>query len=447
MGLTTSPTQRALDTFQNWWLTVRHGRFFYGWWIVIVAFFSDLVGTGATAYTFGVFYQPLGLEFGWSRSMIAGVATVRSVVMGFAGPIIGPLVDRYGARVLMITGGLLGAFSLMAMAFITNAIHFYILYGIVGALALTATGPLVTQTTVAKWFIRKRGRATAITAMGVSGAGIIMVPLTTYIIGSSGWRTAWVVLGLIALVVMVPLAGFLMRRRPEDMGLRPDGDSPPPPATTGSISTKAPQPEATWTLRAAVRTPALWLIILSFNLASMSIAAILLHQINFMLDKGFSAATAATVVSFYSFCAIIGKLIWGFVAERVHVRYLDFMCFSGIAAGIFVLIQANSTWQLFLFSAVYGLTRGAYVLLTPLTYANYFGRTFMGTIQGFTYPFSIVASAGGQLFAAAVYDFTKSYDLAFIIFAVASIVGAFFMLLARPPRLPAPALDLTAPAS
>ncbi len=388
MGVTPSSAQRALDTLQDWWLTIRHRRFFYGWWIVIVAFFSDLVGTGATAYTFGVFYKPLGDEFGWSRSMIAGVATGRSLVSSVIGPVIGPLVDHRDSRAIMAVGGVVGGLSLIAMGFISNdpamaSIQFYILYGVLGALALTATSSLVTQTTVAKWFIRKRGRVTAITSMGVSVAGIVMVPLATLLIAEFGWRTAWATLGVIAMVVMVPLS-LLMRRTPEDMGLNPDGEKDPVPTQTSATPAPARASEATWTLSQAVRTRALWLIIISYNLASVSVSAILLHQINYMSDKGFSATTAAAVVSFYSFCAIIAKLIWGLVAEKVHVQYLNVMCFSGIAAGIIVLINATSVWQLFLFSAVYGLTRGAYVLLTPLTYADYCGRTVRGAIRVFS---------------------------------------------------------------
>lgn len=445
MGVTTSSAQRALHTIQDWWLTIRHRRFFYGWWIVVVSLLSDLVGTGATAYTFGVFYKPMGVEFGWSRSLIAGAVTLRSITSGLVGPVIGPLVDRLGPRLIMVSGGMIGGLTIMAMGFMGNIVHLYILYGVIGALALTATGPLVTQTTVAKWFIRKRGRATAITAMGVSIAGMILVPITAYLIDAYGWRVAWSALGLLALVVMVPLSAIFMRRTPEDYGLQPDGESDPKATQAGSASAPARALETTWTLRAAIRTKALWLIILAFDLASMSISAILLHQVNYMSDKGFSTTTAAAVVSFYAFCAILAKLIWGIIAERVPVRYLNFVCFTGGAAGILILIQANTTFHLFLFAVVYGLTRGAYVLLIPLTYANYFGRAFLGAIRGFTYPFNIIASVGGQLFAAAVYDFTKSYDLAFYLFAGTSMLAGAILLLAKPPRAPSPASELAAP--
>lgn len=420
---------------------LKEGRFFYGWWIVFVGFMAEFVGAGATSYSFGVFFKPMTQEMGWTRTMTSGAVTIRSVAMAFISSLVGPAVDRIGPRAIMVGGSIVTGITFMLMSQITDIPQYYLLYGVIGSIGMAGEGTLVTMTTITKWFVRMRGRATAFATIGVSIAGVVFTPLSAYLIVSYGWRASWVALGLASIILLTPLAAIFMRRQPEDMGLRPDGDPAPAPTPSrpGSSShspSLGSHREVSWTPKAAFKTPALWLILIAFNLSSMSISSILLHQINYMTDKGFSPGEAAAVVSFYALLAALAKLIWGFVAERVHIRYLDIACFVGGGIGILILVYARSVEALFLFALVYGLTRGAYVLLTPLTWANYFGREFIGTIRGILAPFGIISSAGGQLFAAVVYDVSKSYDLAFLIFSATFMAGAFFMFLAKPPSPP-----------
>ena len=412
-------------------------RVYYGWWIVFVSFLSEVTG-GISVYAFPVFYKPMAEAMGWSRTTVALAPTLRTFVSAFISPLIGRLIDHRGPRVIMVIGAILLGGSFVAMAAIGELWHYMLVYSVIGGVALVTRGNLVTLVTVAKWFVRKRGRATAFVTLGVSLSGVIFTPLGAYLVNVYGWRASWVILGVITWIVLVIPAAIFMRRQPEDMGLLPDGEDP-----ANSTTKDAPEggrsggdQEETWTLHQAIRAPTFWLIILTFNLGNMSLTGILLHQFNYITDKGFSEAIAATVITVYAFNAIVAKLIYGFVSERVHIRYLVIICFIGAAIGVAILNAATTIQALFAYTVVYGFTRGSFLTIMPLTYANYFGRRFLGTIRGFSTPFNLFASAGGPLFAAWIFDTKGSYSLAFTVFSVTFLLGAFFMFLAKPRRLP-----------
>ena len=420
----------------------RKPRIFYGWWIVLVAFLSDLM-QGATFYAFPVFYKPMAESLGWSRTTVAIAPTLRTFIGAFISPAIGWLVDRRGPRAIMVIGAILMGISSMAMAGIGEVWQYMLVYGVLGSLAMITRGPLVTLVTVSKWFIRKRGRAMAFVTIGVSLGGLVITPLATYLVGEYSWRVGWFFLGIATWVVLIPSA-LVMRRQPEDMGLLPDGAEPAivRDLSAGSFQAapeegrRAEDIEEDWTLHQAFRSPTFWLIIMAFNLGSLSISSVMLHQFNYITDKGFSSTTAAGVVSMYAFLAIIAKLIYGFVSERVHIRYLVIFSMVGGGIAIAILNVATTWWALYIYAFVYGLTRGAYILVMPLAWANYFGRTFQGTIRGVATPFNVVTSAGGPLFGAWVYDNYGSYSLAFTFFSFTFLLGAFLMFLAKPTKPP-----------
>jgi len=292
-----------------------------------------------------------------------------------------------------------------------------------------ALGDLSGDATVARWFVRRRGRALAVATMGLSSAGIVMPVPVALLIERFGWRAAWLVLGGVVLVLGLA-ATTVMRRRPEDYGLAPDGA----PATRADRSTiDAPVVEVSLGARAATRTPAFWLLVLSTNLAGLGFFGVNLHLFSYITDRGISAAVAATVVTYLYTLHTVAKPLWGLIAERVHVRHCIAACYAGGALGVLLLLGGSMPWLL-AFATVYGLTRGAQSFVTSLAWADYFGREAQGAIRGLASPFRHLSAAAGPIVGGVLYDITGDYRLAFAIFAAAFVAGGGVALLAKPPR-------------
>ena len=399
-------------------------------------FAADIFGW----YTFGLFIGPMTGELGWTTVMMTGAITTRTIAAGLLGPLIGPLIDtKYGARVLMSLGVIIAGGVPIAVSHVQNIWHFYLIYGVIGALGMVGYGSLVTSTIIAKWFIRKRGRAMGISTLGISLCGFAFVPVTHLLISNLGWRNTLVVMGIIVWgLTVIPVAIFV-RRRPEDMGLLPDGDDPESIsvvseglAETDSMSAG----EHIWTLREALRTKALWLLLLGFNLAGLSVFGVMIHLIPYLVDKGFSKDIAAAAMTFFALSCAMVKIPWGLISERVPVRTCMITCYAGCAFGLFVLLTSQSVPHVFAFVVIYGAAMGGDLVLRDLVWADYYGRTFLGTIRGVIMPASMIALACGPLFAAWLYDLTANYQIPYIVFLITFLLGAFFVYLATPPATP-----------
>lgn len=416
-------------------------RFFYGWLIVLVSFVGDLMMAGVGTHSFGFFIKPMTQAFGWTRAQISFSATLRTLTGAVSGVIIGPLLDRYGARPVMVVGAIIAGLGIMLLSRVTAIWQFYLVHGLFSAEGMTAIGGLVATTVVAKWFIRKRGRAMAMVSAGLPLGGAILGPLTQYTITNFGWRTAWVVLGALIWIAVIPLAWIFMRRTPEDHGLLPDGEelsSQQEPGTkeaAGTPNSTGARLEEIWTLKEALRTPTLWIILLSFIFSGMGLSATMLHQIAYISDKGLPPSVGTTNIMVWGFAAAVGSLFWGFLAERVPVRFCVTAAFFVSAAGLVLLITARNLEMVLFYAVVHGVGAGGSSPLDGIITANYYGRRFIGTIRGVIMPIRLISTGGGPLFAAYIYDVTRSYNLAFTIFAITYMLGGLLILLARPPRL------------
>lgn len=420
------------------------GRIFYGWYIVAVCFLVWLAADAFGIYTFGLFIGPISKELGWSTVIITGAQSLRSIIGGMSGPVIGPLADsRHGARVLMAGGIVASGLAAMLCSRMTAAWHFYAIYGVLGSLGMIGFGGMVTNTVIAKWFIRRRGRAMGIAATGISFAGILLVPLVTYLVAHYGWRRTLVVLGLLIWgVALVPVAVFI-RRCPEDMGLLPDGDEAPvggPDGATVGVAGSHAGGERVWTLRESIRTPALWLLLAAFTLSGVGMTGGMIHFYPFLAARGLSGELGAVVITTFAFVCAAVKVPWGIVAEHIHARYCVIATYLGCALGLAILLQFEGVVFAFVYAVVYGINLGGIIVLRELVWADYFGRTFLGAIRGLVNPANVLAMAAGPLGAAWLKDLTGSYQIPFFVFLVCYLFGAVFMYLGKPPRPPEAAL-------
>ena len=293
-------------------------KIFYGWYVVAVSFLCWFAADAYGWYTFGLFLGPMSAELGWNTTTLTGALTMRMVIAALSGPFIGALADKkYGARVVMTLGVIIAGIIPITVSHVREIWHFYFFYGVIGALGSVGFGGLVTNAVIAKWFIRKRGRAMSIAAVGVSLAGVVFVPLSNYFINLFGWRMTLVYLGFIIWTLTVIPVFIFVRRQPEDMGLRPDGDTIRSPLIEKNLAESNPGDdglEEIWTLKEAMRTRAMWLLLIGFNLLGLGMSGVFVHLIPYVKDKGFSSDMAAMAMTILAlFCALV-KIPWGLLS-------------------------------------------------------------------------------------------------------------------------------------
>jgi MFS family permease len=316
--------------------------------------------------------------------------------------------------------------------------HFYVLRGLGVAAGAMCIGNMVVNVTVSKWFLRQRGIAVSFAAMGVSLAGVVLTPVAQFLVDTQGWRQGWVIIGIGVWALIVPTA-FVMRRAPEDYGLRPDGDGDPPaaPVRSPSAPTVLSVDEDHWTRPEAVRTPALWLLIFSFGIANTGLGALIIHLLPFLTDAGFSTGVAAALFSVHAWGAFLCKPVWGLLMGRIHARYLSAVSFLMSATAVVGLLLAaeRQAWlpcAAFLF--LWGLGIGGAIPLQETVWASYYGRRHLGTIRAVAMPFTIIFSAMGPKLAANLYDRSGNYTMAFLLFTAFWLLGALLILSARRPH-------------
>ena len=347
---------------------------------------------------------------------------------------------RSGPRILMLLTGLTMGFSLMGLKWVDNIVVFYVLFGALGALTMIGGAEMLTVAIVPKWFVRKRGRAVAIASTGTAMGPLFFPFLVHGIITLVGWRDAWMVLGIGSMAIMVPLA-LMVRSRPEDIGLLPDGaTAPEPPPASGALRqaqverSSAPRAERSFTRREAVRTYAFWLLVLAFFLSMLGMGGFHANWIPYFQDIGFSPAVGAWAATAYGVCSISIRLVWGLVAERFPVRYLLVVQALLTAVSIVLFLNITSVTTLVIAGASHGLALGGFFIMRPLIIANYFGRQNLGAINGILRPFVTLSGAVSPLLIAGMFDIFGSYREAFLLATLTWVLAAGVVFLAAPPR-------------
>ena len=409
--------------------------------MVIASILAGAVQSGGSVWGASVFVSHMTDELGWARSAFFGAFTLRAVVGGVLSPFIGPLQDtRSGPRILMLLTGITMGFSLMGLKWVDNIVVFYVLFGALGALTMIGGAEMLTVAIVPKWFVRKRGRAVAIASTGTAMGPLFFPFLVHGIISLVGWRDAWMVLGIGSMAIMVPLA-LMVRSRPEDIGLLPDGaTAPEPPPAPGALRQtqgeriSAPRAEQSFTRRQAVRTYAFWLLVLAFFLSMLGMGGFHANWIPYFQDIGFSPAVGAWAATAYGVCSISIRLVWGIVADRFPVRYLLVVQALLTAVSIVLFLNITSVTTLVIAGASHGLALGGFFIMRPLIIANYFGRQNLGAINGILRPFVTLSGAVSPLLIAGMFDIFGSYREAFLLASLTWVLAAGVVFLAAPPR-------------
>ena len=419
---------------------------FHGWWIVLIVFLGSVVGFGIGSIGLGVFIPFMSEDLGWSRTAMSAVFTVRALMMGVSGPIVGFAADRKnGPRLLFLGGGIIAGTSLLILSQSNHIWQFYLSFGVLWSLGQACfSGQVISGSLVSKWFVRLRGRAFGLYTMGIPAGGAIFVPLIAILISWQGWRGAWASLAILTWLIVIPLSLIIVRRQPEDIGLLPDGvqeqeEHPDPraPFTDTRILSMASE-EIGWTVTMALRTSTAWLLLIGFILSNMAGGAFMVHQVAAINDKGFSIELASGVMTVLFFFSFIIKPIAGVLTEKIPARHVAVFFMALAGTSLLVLSVADSVLLLMLFAVLYGCGVGATTVLQALIWANYYGRQFQGSIRGTLSPLFAISQAFSPVFAGWMYDTTGNYDQAFTIVGVAVYCAGILILIARPPIFKTP---------
>jgi MFS transporter, OFA family, oxalate/formate antiporter len=398
------------------------GRLFPGW-VVVGAAFLILFSAYGAQYSFGIFFSALLEEFGWSRASLAGAFSLYAFaycVIGFGA---GRLSDRFGPRAVVAAGGLFLGGALAGMALVTTLWQPYVLYGLVAALGM-GTAYVPCNTTVVKWFVRRRGLAVGIAGSGGSVGTFVLPPVAQLLVGAIGWRAAYVVFGT-GIFVLLNLMAPLMRRDPESLGLHPDG--------APAAMTAAEDGGDGWSLADAMRARAFWMIGATFVATWMPVFIPLVHIVPFTRDLGYSPLVASSVLSVLGIGAVPGRLLMGAVSDRVGRKktIAVALVLQAIAFGAFMMTRGLA--ELYATAFVFGFSYGTISSLFPAIVGDFFGRARAGALVGFLFALTGSAAAWGPMVAGFIYDRTGSYSPAFALSVALNVIALGFLALARPP--------------
>ena len=448
-------------------------KVFYGWWIVLAAAAMNVYGSGVWFYGFPVFFPRIIESFGWTRAMTAGAFSISRVEGGLEAPIIGYLVDRFGPRKLALAGAVTAGCGFMLMSWVNDfslgplnvsaLVAFYLVFG--GVLSIgynTGFGHTATPT-IANWFIRKRSRAFALWSLGAGGSGIV-VALLQELIAAYGWRQAAFLCGLGMFVVVVPLAAVL-RHRPEQYGQLPDGERPEEDRTATAVTSAvavgadrvAPKEEEAdlrygapranvrfgeydFSVREALATASFWFLYLGSMARAVTMTAVVIHEVAYLEDIGFSSEVAARALAAMVFISLIGRFCFGWLGDAFEKRKIFIATMLLQILGLIILDQVRTMTQLWVFVVVYAIGYGGAIPVWTAMRAEYFGRRRFATLQGIMQFLSMPATVLGPVYAGWVFDLTKSYHIAFLSFVASLSLGVVFIYFARRPKPPVNAM-------
>jgi MFS family permease len=408
---------------------------FYGYWIVAAAFLVAMVFSGCGFYAFSLFVTPLQADLGWGRGEIMIALTIYFLTSGISAPFVGRIVDRIGATRVMTAGALVAGTGFILLSLVTELWQFYGSYLFTG-MGMAATGIVSTTTVVSNWFEKRRGTAIGIMSAGLGAGGLILAPLIGgYLIPGLGWRTAFRVLAGFVWA-LAPVALLVIKTRPADMGLFPDGREGPEENTVDVVPVLS---MAGLTTKMAVATPVFWLIAVSFLAHGFSEISVLQNQVPYLEDTGFPVAMAAGILGAVGLWSTIGKFAFGWLCDRLSAKYVCAIGLSFQLAGTLVLMNVSPDspgavpW---LYALIIGLGVGSWLPTMSMLVSTNFGLVSYGAIFGMISFSQSIGGATGPLLAGYMYDASGTYQQVFLIWIASYCVSLLSILLVRRPARP-----------
>jgi len=403
-------------------LKTKKPGFFYGY-IVVLATIGIMMVIWGTFRTFGIFFKPVLTEFGWTRAMTSGAFSLCIVLNGFLTITMGKLTDRFGPRIVMVACGFFLGLGYLLMSQISAIWQLYLFYGVIIAIGMGGSfTPLVS--TVARWFVKRRGMMTGIVASGMGLGTMIMSPVASRLISDYGWRTSYIIVGIIALVLIILTAQFL-RRDPGQMGQLPYGEN-------GVKEDSLNSETEGLSFQQAVHTRQFWVLGAILFCFIFGAETIMVHIVLHATELGISATTAANILAVIGGLTIAGMIIMGSAGDRIGNRLALIICFILTSVALFWLQLGTEVGMFYLFAAILGFAGGGIPVLMSSIVAELFGLSSHGIILGGLMFLGSVGGATGPLLAGHIFDITGSYQLAFLVCVAAGILGIILASLLKP---------------
>jgi MFS family permease len=419
--------------------------FFYGWIIVAVTFVTMAIGVNART-SFSLFFPPIIDEFGWERGVTAGAFSFGFLVSAAVSPLIGRMMDRFGPRAVMELGVGLMAAGLLLAPLTTQPWHLYLTIGVLVGAGSICLGYSGQSLYLPNWFNRRRGLAMGLAFAGVGIGSMTLLPWVQHMIEQTGWRTACTAMGIIVLVVLAPI-NLLLRKRPEDIGLEPDGDAAPT-ATSAKPASNIVDPvwaSTEWTLQRALSTARFWWISVGYFGGLYIWYAVQVHQTKYLLDIGFSPSVGVWALGAVSLLGIPGQIVLGHLSDRLGREWVWTVSCLGFAicfAALIALAQFPSLTLVYIMVVSQGALGYGLTSIMGAVVVEIFQGKHYGSIFGCIMLAALAGGAAGPWITGLLHDFTGNYTAAFLIGIGVSALSAVAIWLASPRKIRAVAGQL-----
>lgn len=401
---------------------------YYGWIMVIVSCLALSVHT-FLFYSFGIFLKPLTEEFGWERGTLSLAWSITMIMGGLLGIPAGKLADKYGPRPLATVNGLLAGIAFLLLSQINALWQVYLIFGLLISIANSCLFvPIVSS--IPRWFTKNRGSAVGIVVAGIGLGGIVTPILAQWLISDYGWRRAYIVLGIITLVVITSLAQF-MKRGPQQAKMeQSEEENIEDIQVVGLVA-------GDLSFTQAIRTGRFWIFGLLLFFFFFTVQIILVHIAPHAIDIGISPVIAASIISIIAGSSVISRFSAGFISDKIGLRVTLSACLLMVTLALTLVLFAKELWMFYVFTIIFGLAEGGVIPLQNLIPPELFGLGSLGTILASLLFFGTVGGAIGAPLAGYIFDVRGSYSLAFLIsliFSVLAIVLSLILLRAKKPQ-------------
>ncbi|MGB6406825.1 MAG: MFS transporter [Planococcus donghaensis] len=401
--------------------------FHYGWVIIAIAALSQFFSGPGQTYSNSIFIDYYIEEFGWSRSTVSGIYSAATLTAGFMLFFVGRLIDRNGSRKMAVTVSIALAVACFFNSFVTSLVMLFIGFFFIRLLGQGSMA-LISSSLIPQWFVKKRGRAISIAAIGGLVSSAAFPLLNVWLIETFGWRSSWLILGTIIVVCFTPLALFLIQNSPEEMGLLPDYGE-----TLKNKPQKKETAEISWAVKEASRTRAFWLLLLCAAIPGIVNTGLTFHLVSIFAEKSLSLETAAGILSLTALIGLPVTFITGILLEKVKVQYMLAVVFAGELFSILLLQKVDVFAGAVIFGLIWGMSMGIERIVMAVVWPNYFGRKHIGSLSGIAMAMVVTGSAIGPLPLGIAFDFFGGYVEILWILMIFPAFGMLAALLAHPP--------------